>query len=139
MDEVRVPSIAIFIKNDAATIPTPSLASASITSDAAVGNIFCFPWKYPRKTDAIATKNTAGEIARIPIAEPGTETSFSNCSLNINNNAEPTKPIIARKTKAVWNILCASLRLFFAVLYATIFEMAIGKPAVATININVYI
>jgi len=102
--------------------------------------IFCLPLKYPLITDAIVTKNTAGDNATNVISASGIWSQlFAITFAPKNNNKLPTNPIIANVAKAILNILFAPLLSPTAVLSDTNFDIALGSPIDEIVNNNAYI
>ena len=74
--------------------------------DLAVTFKFCLPLKYPLITDAIATKNIAGDNATKVISASGicNQLYAITCAPK-NSNRLPTNPITANVANATLNIL----------------------------------
>ena len=97
--------------------------------DLAVTFILSLPLKYPLKTEAIDTKNTAGDNASNVYFASG----ISNAVVAIksapkNNIKVPINPITENVANATLNILCAPLWSPSAVLSATNLDIAFGTP-----------
>ena len=76
-------------------------------------------------------------MTMIPTDEPFMATRFANASENTIIIRVPIRPTTARKRNATLNTRLALLSDSFTRLSDTIFDTATGKPAVATMNINV--
>ena len=116
------------------------LKTCSSVCDLAVALTFCLPLKYPLITEAIATKNIAGDKATIVISASGI---WSHCfeitPAPKNNNKLPINPITEKVANAILNILWAPLWSPTATLSDTNLEIAFGTPIEEIVSNIAYI
>ena len=116
------------------------LNTCSNVCDFAVTDIFSLPLKYPLSTEAIVTKNIAGDNDTNVISASGIcKIAFDIYPAPTNNTIVAINPIIPNVNSATLNILCAPLSSPIATFSDTSFDMAFGTPIDDIVSKSAYI
>ena len=116
------------------------LQHCSIICDFAVTFIISIPLKYPLNTDAIATKNIAGESVISVIFASGICSKLLDIYVAPKHKINvPVKPIIKNVANDILKILCASLKLPTATFSEINFDIALGTPIEESVKSIAYI